>query len=140
MDFEILNLLYRFSKETGHEKIRMKGLSDTEYMICSYVYSHENCSQEDVSAGLKIDKTTVGKAVISLEEKECIERVRDTSDKRKKCLKITDTGYERIHDLMNVHDEWMNEVLSCLTPDEREQFEQFCRRILSKAESISDLR
>ena len=66
MDYQILNLLFRCNKEFSHEKIRKQELSDTECMICSYIYSHENCSQDDVSVALKTDKTTVGKALMSL--------------------------------------------------------------------------
>lgn len=140
MDFDALNLLFRFSKENSHEKIRMKGLSDTEYMICTYVYSHENCTQDDVSTGLRIDKTTVGKALFSLEKKKCIERFKDSVDKRKKHLKITEHGYERIRDLMNVHNDWLTEVLACLSSEEKEQFEMLCKKILISAEAFSKKR
>ena len=70
MDYQTLNLLFRCGKAFSHEKIRMQELSDTECMICSYINSHENCSQDDVSVALKADKTTVGKALASLEKKE----------------------------------------------------------------------
>ena len=72
MDYQTLNLLFRCNKEFSHEKIRKQELSDTECMICSYIYSHENCSQDDVSVALKTDKTTVGKALVSLENKRAV--------------------------------------------------------------------
>ncbi len=68
MDYQTLNLLFRCNKEFSHDKIRMQELSYTECMICSYIYSHENCSQDDVSVALKTDKTTVGKALAPLEK------------------------------------------------------------------------
>lgn len=69
MDYQKLNLLFRFNKDFSHEKIRMQDLSDTECMICSFISSHKNCSQDDVATALKTDKTTVGKALASLEKK-----------------------------------------------------------------------
>lgn len=131
------NLIYRLSKDFSHRKIRMKGLSDTEYMICSYAYSHEGCSQDDVVSALKIDKTTIGKALSVLEKKGCIERTIDTEDKRKKRLRVTEEGRLRIMDLMNVHNEWLSEVITCLSPKEQAQFESYCKRILDKAESLA---
>ena len=77
MDYQTLNLLFRCGKEFSHAKIRLHELSDTECMICSYIYSHENCSQDEVSAALRVDKTTVGKALASLENKACVVRVQD---------------------------------------------------------------
>ena len=82
MEYQTLNLLFRCGKEFSHEKIRRQELSDTECMICSYIHSHENCSQDDVSAALKTDKTTVGKALASLERKKCVSRTQDPADKR----------------------------------------------------------
>ena len=95
MDYQILNLLFRCNKEFSHERIRRHELSDTECMICSYIYSHKNCSQDDVSAALKTDKTTVGKALASLENKGCVARTQDAADKRIKRLSLTDAGWEK---------------------------------------------
>lgn len=138
MDFKTLNLIFRFSKEFSHRRIRMKGLSDTEYMICSFVHSNEGCSQDDVVTALMIDKTTVGKALFTLEKKGCVVRTVDTNDKRKKCLRITEDGYNKIVNLMNVHNDWLSEVMTCLSAEEQEQFEQYCKRILVKAEALAE--
>ena len=103
MDYQILNLLFRCNKEFSHEKIRKQELSDTECMICSYIYSHENCSQDDVSVALKTDKTTVGKALMSLENKGCVVRTQDEADKRIKRLSLTDVGRKKVAELIDIH-------------------------------------
>lgn len=137
MDFQILNLLFRCSKEFSHEKIRRQELSDTECMICSYIYSHENCSQDDVSVALKTDKTTVGKALMSLEKKNCVVRVQDAADKRVKRLSLTDTGREKIAELVDLHDNWLEKILTTLSQEEQEQFENYCERLLDAAEQLT---
>ena len=137
MDFQTLNLLFRCNKEFSHEKIRRQELSDTECMICSYIYSHENCSQDDVSVALKTDKTTVGKALMSLEKKNCVLRVQDAADKRVKRLSLTDTGREKIAALANLHNNWLEKILTCLSPEEQEQFENYCERLLAAAEQLT---
>ena len=137
MDYQTLNLLFRCNKEFSHEKIRRQELSDTECMICSYIYSHENCSQDDVSVALKTDKTTVGKALMSLEKKNCVLRVQDAADKRVKRLSLTDTGREKIAALANLHNNWLEKILTCLSPEEQEQFENYCERLLAAAEQLT---
>lgn len=137
MDFQTLNLLFRCNKEFSHEKIRRQELSDTECMICSYIYSHENCSQDDVSVALKTDKTTVGKALMSLEKKNCVLRLQDAADKRVKRLSLTDTGREKIAALANLHNNWLKQILTCLSPEEQEQFENYCERLLAAAEQLT---
>ena len=136
MDYQTLNLLFRCSKEFSHEKIRLQELSDTECMICSYIYSHENCSQDDVSVALKTDKTTVGKALASLEKKNCVLRNQDTSDKRFKRLSLTAFGREKVSELVDIHNNWLNEIMKCLTEEEQKNFENYCKRLLNAAENL----
>ena len=138
MDYQILNLLFRCNKEFSHEKIRKKDLSDTECMICSYIYSHEKCSQDDVSVALKTDKTTVGKALASLEAKECVIRIQDEADRRVKRLSLTGIGREKVAELLNIHNNWLHDIMTCLSPEEQRQFENYCRRLLAAAEKLTN--
>lgn len=137
MDYQTLNLLFRCSKKFNHEKIRMQELSDTECMICSYIYSHENCSQDDVSVALKADKTTVGKALASLEKKNCIVRTQDAADKRIKRLSFTGAGREKVGKLADLHNNWLAEIMTCLSENEQKQFENYCDRLLAAAEKLT---
>ena len=137
MDYQILNLLFRCNKEFSHEKIRRQELSDTECMICSYIFSHEGCSQDDVSVALKTDKTTVGKALASLENKACVVRNQDESDKRIKRLSLTGVGREKVAELIDIHDNWLRDIMTCLSPEEQKQFENYCERLLDAAEKLT---
>lgn len=137
MDYQKLNLLFRCNKEFCHGKIRLKDLSDTECMICSYIYSHENLSQDEVSVALKIDKTTVGKALASLEKRDCILRAQDPSDKRIKRLSLTSSGRQKISELVDIHNNWLSEIMTCLTVEEQQQFENYCDRLLTAAEKLT---
>ena len=138
MDYQILNLLFRCNKEFSHKKIRKQELSDTEYMICSYIYSHENCSQDDVSAALKTDKTTVGKALASLENKACVVRTPDDADRRIKRLSLTDVGRNKVAELLDIHDGWLRDIMVCLSEEEQKQFENYCGRLLAAAEKLTN--
>lgn len=137
MDYQTLNLLFRCGKEFSHGKIRMQELSDTECMICSYVYSHGNCSQDDVASALKTDKTTVGKALASLEKKGCVSRSPDLTDKRIKRLSLTETGRAKVTELAGLHDRWLAQIMTCLSKEEQTLFENFCGRLLAAAETLS---
>ena len=137
MDYQILNLLFRCNKEFSHEKIRKQELSDTECMICSYIFSHDGCSQDDVSVSLKTDKTTVGKALASLENKACVVRIQDETDRRIKRLSLTDVGREKVAELVDIHDNWLHDIMTCLSEAEQKQFENYCERLLAAAEKLT---
>ena len=137
MDYQTLHLLFRCNKEFSHNKIRLQELSDTECMICSYIYSNEGCSQDNVSTATKTDKTTIGKALAVLENKGCVRRERDSADRRVKRLYLTDVGRERVAELLDLHNNWLNEIMTCLNKKEQRQFEDYCKRLLAAAELLS---
>lgn len=136
MDYQTLNLLFRCNKQFSHEKIRRQEFSDAECMICSYIFSHDGCSQEEVSLALKTDKTTVSKALVSLERKNCVVRTRDRADRRIKRLVLTETCRERVAELVDLHNNWLSEILTCLSEEEKKQFETYCKRLLTAAEEL----
>lgn len=138
MDFQTLNLLFRCNKEFSHTRIRKLDLSDTEYMICSYIYSHENCSQDDVSIALKTDKTTVGKALASLEKKNCIIRLQDEADKRIKRLFFTEKGRNKISEVIDIHNNWLKNIMTSLSEEEQKQFEKCCDKLLGAALNLTN--
>ena len=137
MDYQTLNLLFRCGKEFSHRKIRLQELSDTECMICSFIHAHVNCSQDDVAGALKTDKTTVDKALASLEKKECVVRTADESDKRIKRLLLTDKGRSKIESLADLHDSWLAQIMTCLSEEEKKHFEDYCERLLDAAETLA---
>ncbi len=137
MDYQKLNLLFRCDKKFSHEKIRKQDLSDTECMICSYIYFHKNCSQEDVSVTLKTDKTTVGKALASLEKKNCVARMQDETDRRIKRLSLTEIGKNKISKLLDIHDFWLRDIMTCLSKEEQKQFENYLDRLNAAAEKLT---
>ena len=134
MDFRTLNKLIKSGMDYAHRRIRAFGLSDTECLICSFINTHSGCSQDDVANGLHTDKTTTAKALSKLEAKGYVIRDQHQLDRLKKVLTLTETGKERISEIMNLHDEWLNDVLGTLSASERRRFEGYCARLLDAAE------
>ena len=136
MEFQTLNLLLKCGMDFSHRRIRTHGLNDTECLICSYVYSHEGCSQDNTAKALRMDKTTAAKALRSLEDKGFVTRSQDAEDHRRKLLKLTPSGAERLSEVVHLHDSWMHRVLTCLSEEEQSQFENYCTRLMQAAEAL----
>ena len=87
---------------------------------------------------LKTDKTTVGKALASLENKDCVVRTQDGEDKRIKRLSLTDVGREKVAELVDIHNNWLHDIMTCLSAEEQKQFENYCERLLAAAEKLTE--
>ena len=138
MDFQNFSLFTKYAKEYGHSRIRDAGISDTEHKICAFLCFHSEVSQDHVAGALKIDKTTVAKALLSLEKKDFVSRERNPENRRKNILSITEKGKLAVADLLYVYDAWFTDVLSCLSETELRQFEELCGRILTNAKKLSE--
>ena len=137
MDFTSINLLSMYAREYGHAKIREAGISDTEHKICTFLYFHPDVHQDMIANTLMMDKTTVAKALASLEARKLILRTQNPENRRKNVLTITDAGIATIADIVSIYDEWLARVSACLSREEQQHFDQYCSRLLAAAKTIS---
>jgi DNA-binding MarR family transcriptional regulator len=137
MRFDNLYLLLRYAKAFGHSQIRGMGVTDTEHLICTFLLGHCDASQDNVADALKLDKTTVARALLSLEKKGYVKRCVNAANRRKYVLALTPSGRENIADIVDVYDAWLEKVSSCLGAREQAQFEESCTKLLTAAEALN---
>ncbi len=138
MDFRHLQLLTRYAREYGHGKIRIAGMSDTGHTIYTFLFAHDGVSQDDVCKALRLDKTTVARALLTLEEKGFVSRTPNRKNRRKNLLSITDEGKKSIADVVHIYDDWITRISVCLSPEEQQRFDEYCVRLLDAARAISE--
>ena len=136
MKFQTLDLLLKCGRKFGHKRLRDCSLSETECLACTYIYSSPGCTQEAAAQALRMDKTTMAKAMLTLEQKGLICRTRSASDRRKNELLLTEKGQKLLTGILHLHDQWLEQVMSVLSPEEQTQFEAYCLRLLSAAEQL----
>lgn len=136
MDFNQFNMLIALGREYGHAAIRDTGVSDTAHRICTFLYFHGEGSQDTVARALMLDKTTVAKALGTLEHKELISRTPDLSNRRRNVLRITDAGREAIRESVDIYDRWFETVCACLTAEEQRLMSAMLERLVDCALKI----
>ncbi|HMM31685.1 MAG TPA: MarR family transcriptional regulator [Clostridia bacterium] len=127
-----------YAKEYGHARIRNTGISLTEYRICAFLHFHCDMSQDAVAAALCLDKTTVAKALLSLEGKGYVRREQNPVNRRKNTLSITPEGRATIAEAIDVYDTWSDAVYSCLSLEEQTEFHDYLERMVEKAKQLAD--
>lgn len=133
MGFSTLNKLVRLGREFGHETIRRAGFSDTEHAICAFLYFHDMVSQDTISTALRLDKTTVAKALRVMEREGLIYKRQNEKNRRENVIRITETGKSCIVGSIHLYENWLNEVCSCLTEEELQMFNAYLDRLVENA-------
>ena len=133
MQFSKLSMLIKLGREFGHEQIRDAGFSDTEHAICAFLCFHDQVSQDMIANALMLDKTTVAKALNSMESKGLVAREQDGQNRRRNRIRITDTGKTSVSNSMHIYDTWFSEVCSSLSEAEQQQFDDSISKLIDAA-------
>ena len=133
MNYQKLNMLIKLGREFGHDKIRGAGFSDTEHAICTFLSFHDQVSQDTIATALLLDKTTVAKALRIMEHKQLITRQMNEQNRRQNIIRLTDTGRSSVAHNMDIYDQWLNAVCTCLDKSEQQQFDSYFSRIVDQA-------
>jgi len=133
MNFSKLNMLLKLGREFGHEQIRDAGFSDTEHGICTFLCFHDEVSQDMIASALLLDKTTVAKALSSLEGKGFVRREQNERNKRQNIIRISDAGKVSVSTSMHIYDEWFSRVSDCLSEAERKQLDDSMQKLIDRA-------
>lgn len=136
MDFNKFNLLFRYGRDYGRESVKGIGVNDTEYNICVFLNFYGEASQDMIAKSYAFDKTTVAKALVSLEHRNLITRKVNPKNRRQNIIAITNEGRELIKDAIHIYDDWTNEIAKKLTEEEQRNFEKYLDKLLAGAEEL----
>jgi DNA-binding MarR family transcriptional regulator len=112
------------------------GLDIPEWRVMATLgFRNEACSAQYIAQCTRTHKSTISRAVTSLLEHGLIERVENTEDRREFRLRMTRKGQALYEELIPRLLRREQEILSCLTAQERKEF----ARLLGKIEDSLDL-
>ncbi len=138
MDFNKFTLFFRCGREYGRAVTKDLGVNDTEYTICAFLNFYPDAPQELISKSYMLDKTTVAKALQSLEQRGLITRAVNPKNRRQNLINLTAAGKELIKDSANVYDDWVEKVSKALSEDEQATFEAMLDKLLAEAMRLKD--
>jgi DNA-binding MarR family transcriptional regulator len=112
------------------------GLDIPEWRVLATLgFRNDACSAQYISDCTRTHKSTISRAVTALMEREIVERVENTEDRREFRLRLTRKGRALYEELIPRLLRKEQEILSCLSAQERKVF----AGLLSKIENSLDL-
>jgi DNA-binding MarR family transcriptional regulator len=134
--FRLNRLAAEVSAALSSEYRERYGLDIPEWRVLATLgFRNDACSAQYIAHCTRTHKSTVSRAVTALMTRQLVERVENQSDRREFQLRMTRKGQALYHKLIPrlLHRE--QEILSCLSAQERKEF----ARILGKIENSLDL-
>jgi DNA-binding MarR family transcriptional regulator len=115
------------------------GLDIPEWRVVATLgFRNDACSAQYISDCTRTHKSTISRAVTALMEREIVERVENTEDRREFRLRLTRKGRALYEELIPRLLRKEQEILSCLSAQERKMFASLLGKIENSLELIQD--
>jgi DNA-binding MarR family transcriptional regulator len=134
--FRLNRLAAEVSSALSAEYAARYGLDIPEWRVLATLgFRHDPCSAQYIAQCTRTHKSTISRAVTSLMKRDIVERVENEDDRREFRLRLTRKGAALYEELIPRLLRREQEILSCLSAQERRDF----ARLLDKIEQSLDL-
>src|SRR6185503_2040509 len=134
--FRLNRLAAEVSSALSAEYAARYGLYIPEWRVLATLgFRHDACSAQYIAQCTRTHKSTISRAVTSLMKREIVERVENEDDRREFRLRLTRKGVTLYEELIPRLLRKEQEILSCLSAQERRDF----ARLLGKIEASLEL-
>jgi DNA-binding MarR family transcriptional regulator len=121
--FRLNRLAAEVSAALSSEYRERYGLDIPEWRVLATLgFRNEACSAQYISHCTRTHKSTISRAVTTLMERRLIERVENADDRREFNLRLTRKGQALYEELIPRLKRKEQEILSCLTAEQRKEF------------------
>lgn len=128
----------RLLRTVFDRRVRKLGLTRAQWMAVTRLHRRPGLSQSEVADLLEIEKATACRLLDRLEAKKWIERRPDEKDRRIKRIYLTNRANEVHASIWPVAAGAVDDALSELSAEERQQFTDMMVRVKSKLQSLAE--
>jgi DNA-binding MarR family transcriptional regulator len=134
--FRLNRLAAEVSQALSSEYQARYGLDIPEWRVLATLgFRNQACTAQYISHCTRTHKSTISRAVMSLMQRNLVERVEDEDDRRAFSLRMTDKGKALYEELIPRLLRKEQGIMACLSAQERKDF----ARLLGKIEDSLDL-
>jgi DNA-binding MarR family transcriptional regulator len=134
--FRLNRLAAEVSNALSSEYQVRYGLDIPEWRVLATLgFRNEACSAQYIAHCTRTHKSTISRAVTALMQRQLVERVENEDDRREFALRMTRKGKDLYQELIPRLKRREQEILSCLSTQERREF----AAVLGKIERSLDL-
>ncbi|MBN8191677.1 MarR family transcriptional regulator [Bacillus sp. NTK074B] len=134
--FIVLSRAFKALNEEINKNIQENGLNPTEFAVLELLYHKGDQPLQQIGGKILLASGSITYVVDKLEQKSYLKRVACPKDRRVTYAQITEKGKELIDGIFPDHEERIHELMSALSPDEKEDTIQMLKKL---GLSIKDL-
>ena len=133
---KMLNNISRSQAIYRHNRISADDLHSSQYSFVLAICREAGRSQEEIARELCLNKSTVARAINSLEEKGYVTRTPLPNDKRQFSVYPTEKMLKALPEVKKASEEWMQLLSEGIDEDELRVFNSVLERMQARASKI----
>lgn len=122
-------ILLDLLQKCGHFLHHQKGTKFGQYRILLLLKKNTSIPQKDLLNCLHIQAGSLSEILLKMETQGLIQRTKDTSDKRKTLVHLTQKGLDKVEELMGEYQKENESLFASLTDKECETLYEVLRKL-----------
>lgn len=116
-------ILYRQLNAFLNQELVNSELNAQELMYLGFLYEKDGITQDTLASEFCIDKAAIARTMQAMEKKGIVRRTEDTTDRRAKCIFLTEKAYEYKQQIEQIQEKWLDVCDIGLSAKEMQKFE-----------------
>ena len=133
-----ISAISRYWYSYTHRNLKTLDIAGSEHSIIMTLSMKDSMNQDALSESLSLDKGTIAKALVKLEEKGFVDRQVNEMNRREKIVTLTAYGKEEVGKIFEVSETWKDEVLQGISDSDKEVFFRTLLSVSQKAKMLSN--
>lgn len=118
----ILNDVARMMRNIFDRRVKALGLTRSQWWVLNHLFRNNGVTQSELADMLEIEKATLGRLLDRMESKGWIRREEHTTDRRAKCVFLTDEVEPVVKSMRAAAADLRSDALGSFDDVERERF------------------
>jgi DNA-binding MarR family transcriptional regulator len=109
----------------------------SEHSIIMYLSLEDKVSQDTLSAHLVLDKGTIAKTLVKLEQKGLVSRIVNDQNKREKIVSLTENGKSEVKKVYAIARNWDEALMEGISESDQTIFLAVLAKMTEKAKKLA---
>jgi DNA-binding MarR family transcriptional regulator len=120
-----------------HRNLQDTEIDKTEHSVLMYLSLEDKVSQDTISEHLVLDKGTIAKTLVKLEEKGLVQRVVNQQNRRENIVSLTETGQKEVKTVQDIGKSWNASLMEGIPEEEQAIFTKVLATMTERAKILA---
>lgn len=127
--FQMANIIYKLDQTLRSTTLREHNMTYVHFRVLQYLWNKDGRSIGEIARAIVVHQPVLSRVIDQMQERELVQRRADESDSRFMRVYLTDTGRERYAQVWPAAKQMIDDALSVLSPQERDDLGRMLRNV-----------